>query len=142
MLPLIIGCLLVPAADQAIKRLVERRLRSGIAPDLQIGAVRVVESQIWLVRGKLVQHPAVLWTIWLTCAALLTALTLAVPACGAGAGLLLGGSASHALETSIRGRICDYICLPFWPAFNLADAAITVGAIGIAVSAAQFLAAA
>ena len=37
---------------------------------------------------------------------------------------------SHALETSLRGCIIDYVRLRFWPAFNLADVAITVGAAG------------
>jgi signal peptidase II len=51
------------------------------------------------------------------------------------AALLLGGSLSHMIETSRRGRVCDYLCLRFWPAFNLADAAITIGAIGSIVIA-------
>ena len=28
-------------------------------------------------------------------------------------------------------RVSDYVCLRFWPAFNLADLALTAGAIGI-----------
>lgn len=51
-------------------------------------------------------------------------------------GLLLGGSLSHAVESSLRGSITDYICLRFWPAFNLADLALAAGAIGMIV---QFL---
>ncbi len=31
----------------------------------------------------------------------------------------------------MRGSVSDYVCLRFWPAFNLADVAITVGAIGL-----------
>ena len=46
-------------------------------------------------------------------------------------GLLLGGSLSNAVESSMRGSITDYICLRFWPAFNLADLALAAGAIGI-----------
>jgi len=49
------------------------------------------------------------------------------------AALLLGGSLSHVIETSRRGRVCDYVCLRFWPAFNLADAAITIGTVGFIV---------
>jgi lipoprotein signal peptidase len=45
-------------------------------------------------------------------------------------GLLLGGSLSHAVESSLRGSIADYVCFRFWPAFNLADLALAVGAIG------------
>ena len=46
-------------------------------------------------------------------------------------GLLLGGSLSNALESSLRGTVSDYVCLRFWPAFNLADLALAAGAIGI-----------
>jgi lipoprotein signal peptidase len=45
-------------------------------------------------------------------------------------GLLLGGSLSHAVETSLRDAVSDYVCLRFWPAFNLADLALAAGAIG------------
>jgi signal peptidase II len=40
---------------------------------------------------------------------------------------------SHMIETSRRGRVCDYLCLRFWPAFNLADAAISIGTVGFIV---------
>ena len=40
------------------------------------------------------------------------------------AGLLLGGSLGNAVEHAQRGAISDYVRLRFWPAFNLADAAI------------------
>jgi lipoprotein signal peptidase len=53
------------------------------------------------------------------------------PSSRAFAGLLLGGSLSHAVESSLSGSITDYICLKFWPAFDLADVAIAAGAIGI-----------
>lgn len=58
-----------------------------------------------------------------------------IPSCGLFAGLLLGGSLSHLIESAVRGSICDYIRLRFWPAFNLADVAITAGALGLAGTA-------
>jgi lipoprotein signal peptidase len=128
--------MLVPVIDQLVKRLVRRRWTDA-AP----AGVRAMDAQIWLVRAKVVQRPAALWMIWLPCAAILITLTCALPACGAGAGLLLGGSASHALETTRRQRICDYIRLGFWPAFNVADAAITLGALALALTGWQFLSA-
>ena len=63
------------------------------------------------------------------------ALTTRLPGCGWCAALLLGGSLSHMIETSRRGRVCDYLCLRFWPAFNLADAAISIGTVGFIVQA-------
>lgn len=139
MLQLLLGLLLVPLIDQFVKRLVRRRPSDGTGKPGALIGVRVIESHIWLVRTNVAQRPAMLWIIWLPCAAALATLTMAVPACGAGAGLLLGGSASHALETSLRGRICDYICLRFWPAFNVADAAITIGATALVITGVQLL---
>ena len=55
------------------------------------------------------------------------------------AALILGGSLSHMIETSRHGRVCDYLCLGFWPAFNLADAAISIGTVGFIVQAIRAL---
>jgi lipoprotein signal peptidase len=44
---------------------------------------------------------------------------------------VLGASLSHAVETSVRGNVTDYICLRVWPAFNLADLALAAGALGL-----------
>jgi lipoprotein signal peptidase len=60
-------------------------------------------------------------------------LTIVFPAYGWFAGVLVGGSFSHLLETTLRGWVVDYVRLPFWPAFNFADMAITLGALGILV---------
>lgn len=133
MLALLCGLLFVPAADQAVKRLLRRRLGRSAAPLGPLGQMRIVQSQIWLSRGRAPLSRLALWSIWSLCAAALVGLTLAMPACGTGVGLLLGGSLSHALETTHRGGICDYVCLRFWPAFNVADAAITLGAAGVAI---------
>jgi signal peptidase II len=45
------------------------------------------------------------------------------------AGLLLGGAAGNLVDRVRDGAVTDFIDLPWWPAFNLADAAITVGVI-------------
>jgi lipoprotein signal peptidase len=70
------------------------------------------------------------WITWLAAAGLLVLLSTWLPAAVPWIGVLLGGSLSHAIETSRRGVVCDYICLRFWPAFNLADVAITAGVLG------------
>jgi lipoprotein signal peptidase len=61
----------------------------------------------------------------------LVIIAILLPASAIFVGLLLGGSLSNAIESSMRGRITDYICLRFWPAFNLADLALTAGAVGM-----------
>ena len=43
--------------------------------------------------------------------------------------LVLFGALSNALDRIIRGCVVDYINLPFFPAFNIADVMITIGVI-------------
>jgi lipoprotein signal peptidase len=43
-------------------------------------------------------------------------------------GAALGGAASNLIDRAARGRIVDFIDLRVWPVFNLADAAIAIGA--------------
>jgi len=44
-------------------------------------------------------------------------------------GLLLGGATGNLIDRLRDGGVTDFIDLPRWPAFNLADTAITVGVI-------------
>lgn len=122
---------LIPLADQAVKILLRRRLGTGSVSLGPLGSLRVIEARIWLSRSR--HHLAVtaIWFVWLLAAVGLQAMAFWIPGCEWFAGLLVGGSLSHALEMTIRGRVSDYVCLRFWPAFNLADVAITVGAIGV-----------
>jgi signal peptidase II len=41
----------------------------------------------------------------------------------------LGGAASNLLDRFARGVVVDFVAVGPWPAFNLADAAITTGAL-------------
>jgi signal peptidase II len=44
-------------------------------------------------------------------------------------GLLIGGAAGNLIDRVREGAVTDFIKLPHWPAFNLADACITVGVL-------------
>lgn len=44
-------------------------------------------------------------------------------------GLLLGGAAGNLIDRIAHEAVTDFIKLPMWPSFNLADVAITVGVI-------------
>ncbi len=110
----------VLAVDQAVKLLVHR-----------IGGLRVIEGQLWM-RRVAVSHLDMLW-LWLIPAAALIIVAVWMPSLSVFVGLMLGGSLSNAVEGSLRGSVTDYISLRFWPAFNIADIAITVGAVGIAI---------
>jgi signal peptidase II len=44
-------------------------------------------------------------------------------------GMLLGGALGNVLDRLREGAVTDYLKLPGWPAFNLADVCITVGVV-------------
>ena len=44
-------------------------------------------------------------------------------------GLLLGGAVANLIDRLIDGRVTDFIDPPRWPAFNIADVAITCAVI-------------
>jgi signal peptidase II len=47
-------------------------------------------------------------------------------------GLILGGAVGNLIDRIRLGYVTDFISLPHWPAFNLADCAITVGVVLLA----------
>ena len=46
-------------------------------------------------------------------------------------GLLLGGAAGNLVDRIRTGAVTDFVKLPHWPAFNVADIAITVGVLAL-----------
>jgi signal peptidase II len=56
----------------------------------------------------------------------------AEPWLAVGLGLVLGGAMGNALDRVLSGAVTDFIDLRVWPVFNLADSAISVGALLVA----------
>lgn len=54
------------------------------------------------------------------------------PATWLAGGLILGGALGNLLDRVRLGHVTDFILLPNWPAFNIADASITVGVVLLA----------
>ena len=46
-------------------------------------------------------------------------------------GMIIGGALGNLLDRVRTGSVTDFIKLPAWPAFNLADSAITLGVIAL-----------
>jgi signal peptidase II len=44
-------------------------------------------------------------------------------------GLLIGGAVGNLIDRVTSGAVTDFIKLPLWPAFNMADTAITFGVL-------------
>lgn len=47
-------------------------------------------------------------------------------------GLIAGGAVGNALDRIFIGTVTDFINFHFWPAFNVADSALTIGVILLA----------
>jgi signal peptidase II len=46
-------------------------------------------------------------------------------------GLLIGGAVGNLIDRLANGAVTDFIKLPLWPAFNVADMAITFGVLAL-----------
>ncbi len=46
-------------------------------------------------------------------------------------GMLVGGALGNLIDRLANGSVTDFIKLPFWPAFNCADMAITFGVLAL-----------
>jgi signal peptidase II len=44
-------------------------------------------------------------------------------------GLIMGGTVGNGYDRLVHGTVLDFIDVHFWPVFNLADAAISVGVV-------------
>ncbi len=49
------------------------------------------------------------------------------------AGLLAGGAIGNVVDRIRDGAVTDFLKVPYWPAFNVADMAITVGVLALLV---------
>jgi signal peptidase II len=127
---LLLGTGLV-VADLGLKRLVRERLACAPLSLGPLGCLRTVTGRLWLVRAERRLPVLAAWALWALLAAPLVVVSVWLPACRVPVCLLLAGSVSNLLEHAARGGITDYVCLRGWPAFNLADVALTAGALSL-----------
>jgi signal peptidase II len=133
LVPALVACGVVVAVDQGTKgladSLVDRGDRVEVVPFLAFQNVRnegvafglggdisaiVIGGTIVVLLGLLVFLAARArtgWQIWLP------------------AGLLIGGALGNLADRVRDGAVTDFIDLPLWPTFNLADVAIVAGVI-------------
>ena len=46
-------------------------------------------------------------------------------------GLILGGTLGNGYDRIVHGTVTDFINFHFWPVFNVADSAISIGVVGL-----------
>ena len=124
----------VVAADQAVKAIV----RSSIGPFEQVHVVpgvKLVYARNSGVAFSVLSGGGVL--VVLVAVVALGALIaffvthLRRPLVWLPTGLLLGGAIGNVIDRVRDGAVTDFVKLPHWPAFNLADACITVGVLAL-----------
>jgi signal peptidase II len=132
---LLVSMLAVLSVDQATKVLVLATLHDAHGVSIGRLALRRVINRragLWQVRDR-----GAMLALWLIELVLLVAIVELVPAFHHWAtqmalGAALGGAAGNLLDRWYRDGVIDFIDVGFWPVFNLADAAIVIGALGAA----------
>ena len=129
--------LAVVAVDQLSKAIVVDSIPRGdrrtVVPGLDLVHVRNRGIAFGLLDGRSV----VLTVVTVGALALLVgyfALHTRRPLLWLATGLLLGGALGNLLDRIRDDAVTDFIDLPLWPAFNLADAAITIGVLVLLAS--------
>jgi len=125
---------LVLLADQVSKRLVRDGLRVGEEDPVLPAVTLVHTNNRGVAFSALEGHTTVVvLVIALAMAALLLYVSRNLDRAGIWlpAGLLTGGAAGNILDRVRDGAVTDFIKLPAWPAFNVADMAITVGVLAL-----------
>jgi signal peptidase II len=122
------------AADQAAKALVRATIDRGDALHVFLG-IRLVNVRNTGIAFGLASGGGVVLVIFaaLALAALLIffARHRGRPLVWLPTGLLIGGAAGNLIDRVREHSVTDFIDLPAWPAFNLADMAITFGVLAL-----------
>jgi signal peptidase II len=129
---LVLGAVLV--ADQLTKALIVDSMRRGeenpVFPALKLVNVRNEGVAFGIEAGG-----QTLIIVLIACALLALVLYFArhtaKPLMWLPVGLLLGGALGNIIDRIREGAVVDFLKIPAWPAFNLADVAITFGVLSL-----------
>jgi signal peptidase II len=124
----------VVVLDQAAKEVVRSGVELGERHDLVLGIKLVNVRNTGIAFGLLADGGALL--VVGTAVALLALVFFFVthtgrPLVWLPTGLLLGGAIGNLIDRALDGSVTDFVKLPHFPAFNVADTAITIGVIAL-----------
>ena len=123
----------IVALDQITKRLVQNGIDEGDSDNVFIGVNLVHVRNKGVAFGALSGQPIVMAIVIAALAGLLIWFFAHSrrPYVWVPTGLLLGGAVGNILDRVRDGAVTDFIKLPAWPAFNIADMAITFGVLAL-----------
>jgi signal peptidase II len=130
---------LVVGADQLAKAAIEGSMELGERNDLFLGfdLTRVMNSGVAFGLFSEGSDAAVLAFTGAALALIVGwfAFDTTRPLLWLGVGLLTGGAVGNLIDRVADGAVTDFLDPPIWPAFNVADIAITAGVFVIAIAA-------
>ena len=122
------------AADQALKALVRATIERGESVDLILGVDLVNVRNRGIAFGMFSDGGTLLVIFALAALAALLVFFATHrdrPLVWLPTGLLIGGATGNLIDRVAEGAVVDFVDLPWWPAFNLADVAITLGVLAL-----------
>lgn len=130
-------CATVVAVDQGAKALAEAHLTPGQSVDV-LGPIKLTLSYNSGVAFGLAGGGGVAIALFgvaaLAAICILFARDPGRPGLWVAVGLLAGGALGNLIDRVLEGAVTDYIDILSWPAFNIADVAVTVGVVLFALS--------
>jgi signal peptidase II len=122
------------AADQAVKALVRSTIERGDAVDLVLG-IQIVNVRNRGIAFGMFSGGGILLVLFAV-AALIALLVFFArhrdrPLVWLPTGLLIGGAVGNLIDRAREGAVTDFVDVSVWPAFNLADTAITIGVLSL-----------
>ena len=124
----------VVVADQLTKVIVRSSIERGDAVPVLPGVELVNTRNRGIAFGLFSEAGVLLVVLALAAMAVLVGIFVAhagTPLAWLPTGLLLGGATGNLIDRVREGAVTDFISLPAWPAFNVADSAITVGVLAL-----------
>jgi signal peptidase II len=116
--------------DQISKYVVTTKLpvSNGRPLTSSVGLRLVLNRKAGFVRLS-VRTAVIVWLAAAIAVGYVAMVGVSLPLAGiAGLGLAFGGATSNLSDRVWRGEVVDFIALGWWPVFNLADAAMVIGA--------------
>ena len=127
----------VVALDQASKAAIKATLEPGERISLVLGVDLVDVSNRGIAFGLLGDGGSIVLAVTIAALAGMLvwfALQPSHPGLWLAVGLLAGGALGNLADRARQDAVTDFIDPPLWPAFNLADVAITLGAVALVLA--------